>query len=369
MVDIPEADWQLLPDVPAGQDSVNIDAGTEKALQDAGYIIGELQRVIFYEPGVKETNWSATRPVVDTKGKTRRWVYLHYFKAGQPSINWLDPTFSGMRLVIGDAHPFAGRSRFRRASAGRQRFPRGGEERGGSPAWSEGHPLSEAANQLIGSMVRKVGGFTFQELNLTIDDIKATGEVGPDLSYDFVTRPGYHHALVTGGHRVPPPHAARGHADRHRPGVAGARHAEPRRIDLRTGAFRDETQGRRVHPGGGAAVGAGSCRDRPANPAGQDHRPGGAVQPDLHHQRNRLHHSNCHHRGAGDRRSRGGHRRRDHADPPGAPAARDVQRAAARCFRIVRLGPVRHGDDRQEPGAEPDRGRRHPVDRTAARTT
>ncbi len=67
-----------------------------------------------------------------------------------------------------------------------------------SPAWSEGHPLSEAANQLIGSMVRKVGGFTFQELNLTIDDIKATGEVGPDLSYDFITRPGYQHALVTG---------------------------------------------------------------------------------------------------------------------------------------------------------------------------
>ena len=57
--------------------------------------------------------------------------------------------------------------------------------------------MSDAANQLIGSMVRKVGGFTFQELNLTIDDIKATGEVGPDLSYDFVTRPGYHHALVT----------------------------------------------------------------------------------------------------------------------------------------------------------------------------
>ena len=47
-------------------------------------------------------------------------------------------------------------------------------------------------------MVRKVGGFTFQELNLTIDDIKATGEVGPDLSYDFITRPAYHHALVTG---------------------------------------------------------------------------------------------------------------------------------------------------------------------------
>ena len=47
-------------------------------------------------------------------------------------------------------------------------------------------------------MVRKVGGFTFQELNLTIEDIRDTGAVGADLSYDFISRPGYQHALATG---------------------------------------------------------------------------------------------------------------------------------------------------------------------------
>jgi trehalose synthase len=45
-------------------------------------------------------------------------------------------------------------------------------------------------------MVRKVGGFTFQELNLTIDDIKITSEAGADLSYDFINRPAYQHALA-----------------------------------------------------------------------------------------------------------------------------------------------------------------------------
>ena len=45
-------------------------------------------------------------------------------------------------------------------------------------------------------MVRKVGGFTFQELNLTIDDIKNTQERGADLSYDFINRPAYQHALA-----------------------------------------------------------------------------------------------------------------------------------------------------------------------------
>jgi trehalose synthase len=196
MVDVPQEDWHLLPDVPEGEDSVNLTAEAERQLQDAGYIIGELQRVIFYEPGVKETNWSVTRPVWDTKGNLRRWVYLHYFKAGQPSINWLDPTFAGMRLVMGDAlHSLLdlGSGGLRLDANGFLGVEKSADQ---SPAWSEGHPLSEAANQLIGSMVRKVGGFTFQELNLTMDDIKNTSEAGPDLSYDFVTRPAYHHALA-----------------------------------------------------------------------------------------------------------------------------------------------------------------------------
>src|SRR4029434_346975 len=50
----------------------------------------------------------------------------------------------------------------------------------------------------MGGVVRKLGGFTFQELNLTLEDTKAMSQGGADLSYDFVTRPAYHHALVTG---------------------------------------------------------------------------------------------------------------------------------------------------------------------------
>ena len=198
MIEIPPEDWHLLPDVPEGRDSVNLDAATEHELAQRGYIIGELQRVIFYMPGVKETNWSATGPVIGVDGHTRRWVYLHYFKEGQPSINWLDPTFAGMRLVIGDAlHSLGdlGSGALRLDANGFLGVERSAE---GLPAWSEGHPLSHAANHVIAGMVRKVGGFTFQELNLSIEDIRDTGAVGADLSYDFVSRPAYHHALATG---------------------------------------------------------------------------------------------------------------------------------------------------------------------------
>ncbi|MEN0134237.1 MAG: maltose alpha-D-glucosyltransferase [Rhodococcus sp. (in: high G+C Gram-positive bacteria)] len=198
MVEIEQQDWHLLPRVPEGRDAVNIDADTEAQLARAGYIIGQLQRVIFYELGVKETNWSVTPAVTGVDGVERRWVYLHYFKAGQPSINWLDPSFAGMRLVIGDAcHSIAdlGAGALRLDANGFLGVERRTE---GLPGWSEGHPLSEAANHLIASIVRKMGGFTFQELNLTIDDIKAMGTTGADLSYDFINRPAYHHALVMG---------------------------------------------------------------------------------------------------------------------------------------------------------------------------
>ncbi len=196
MVEIDPKDWHLLPIVTHG-DSINLDLEAEDQLAKHGYIIGRMQRVIFYEPGVKDTNWSATAPVLGPDGVERRWVYLHYFKEGQPSINWLDPTFAGMRLVIGDAlHSLGdlGSGALRLDANGFLGVEKSSED---SPAWSEGHPLSEAANQLIASMVRKVGGFTFQELNLTIDDIKSSAERGADLSYDFVNRPAYHHALAT----------------------------------------------------------------------------------------------------------------------------------------------------------------------------
>jgi trehalose synthase len=198
MVEIEPKDWSVLPPVPAGKDSVNLKPDAVDRLKALGYIVGQLPRTIFYEKNVKETDWSATDAVAGADGKTRRWVYLHYFKDGQPTFNWLDPTFAAQRLVMGDAlHSLdtLGESMLRldaNGFLGIEVGPNGGR------AWSEGHPLSVTSNQLIAGLVRKLGGFTFQELNLTLEDIKAMSLGGADLSYDFVTRPGYHHALATG---------------------------------------------------------------------------------------------------------------------------------------------------------------------------
>jgi trehalose synthase len=197
MVAIPKADWDLLPAVPTGREAVNLSPATVDQLKDKGYIVGQLRRVIFFEPGVKETDWSATGVIVGVDGVARRWVYLHYFKEGQPSLNWLDPTFAAPQMIIGDALHSLDVLGARMLRLDANGFL-GVERRPDGPAWSEGHPLSVVGNQLIAGMVRKAGGFSFQELNLTVDDIAAMSHGGADLSYDFITRPAYHHALATG---------------------------------------------------------------------------------------------------------------------------------------------------------------------------
>jgi trehalose synthase len=197
MVRIEAADWGLLPPVRAGQDSVNLSAATVDALQKKGYIVGHLATSIFYAPGVKETDWSATDVVRGADGVQRRWVYLHYFKQGQPTLNWLDPSFAAQRLVIGDAvHELAvlGDGMLRLDANGLLGIER---DQNGQVWWAS-HPLSVTANEIIADMVRKLGGFTFQELAVPLDNLRETTRGGPDLSYDFFTRPAYHHALLTG---------------------------------------------------------------------------------------------------------------------------------------------------------------------------
>ena len=197
MVEIREADWSLLPEVPDGHDAVNLLPAIVDALVARNYIVGQLQRTIFYEPGIKETDWSVTPPVTGVDGIVRRWVYLHYFKAGQPSLNWLDPSFAAQQMIIGDAlHSIdeLGATGLRLDANGFL----GVEKTAGDRAWSESHPLSLVGNALLAGTIRKAGGFSFQELNLTIDDIASMTSGGADLAYDFITRPAYQHALMTG---------------------------------------------------------------------------------------------------------------------------------------------------------------------------
>jgi trehalose synthase len=197
MSEIRREDWGLLPPVPDGQDSVNLSRATARALERKGYIIGPLDAVIFARPGIKESNWSATAVVRGVDGRERRWVYLHLFKRGQPTLNWLDPSFAAQRLVSGDIVHSLRVLGARGLRLDANMFLGVGPRPGDAPGWLSEHPLSTLATETLAMLIRKVGGFSFQELNVSLDKIGATLASGPELAYDFTTRPAYLYALAT----------------------------------------------------------------------------------------------------------------------------------------------------------------------------
>ncbi len=200
MVEIAPPDWDLLPPAAGEWESANLSREQVEALTKKGYLPGHLERVLFAVPGATRelTGYDATGKVVGVDGVARRFVYLHYFKPGQPTMNWCDPSMGAQRIVAGDivktvqdlgarivrldANPFLGVE------------PKAGSTR----TWSEGHPLSVSSTNLIAWMVRKLGGWSFQELNMDLESIRQFSEYGPDLSYDFITRPAVEHAALTG---------------------------------------------------------------------------------------------------------------------------------------------------------------------------
>ncbi|NGX33916.1 MAG: hypothetical protein K1060chlam1_00259 [Candidatus Anoxychlamydiales bacterium] len=204
MVEIDKKDWSILPNVGTDNFSKNLSFDEVDELKEKGYIVGRLQRVIFAEPGIKVTNWDATKEIIGADGKKRRWVYLHYFKAGQPSLNWLDPTFAANRLIAGDIMDSVGVLKNDGLRLDANGFLGIEKKPGKEKAWSEGHPLSLVSTNLISMLTRKLGnfskeygGFTYQELNLTIEDMKTMLKLGSDFSYDFITRTAYVHALIS----------------------------------------------------------------------------------------------------------------------------------------------------------------------------
>ncbi|KPJ67431.1 MAG: hypothetical protein AMJ43_04005 [Coxiella sp. DG_40] len=199
LIEIDQKDWHLLPKVDDEWKSVNLDHDVIDKLQKCGYIPGRLQRVLFSVLGAskKETGWDATGEISGVDGTVRRWIYLHYFKPGQPTMNWLDPSHAAQRIISGDIVQNFHILRNKIVRLDATPFLAIEPVINSSYAWSEGHPCSTIATNNIACLIRKLGGWSFQELNLTLDAIKSFSENGSELFYDFITRPALQHAILT----------------------------------------------------------------------------------------------------------------------------------------------------------------------------
>jgi maltose alpha-D-glucosyltransferase/alpha-amylase len=196
MVEIARADWPLLPRVAGEWDSALVPKETAVRLTEKGYIPGLINSCDADPDARSWSGWSAIGEVRGADGKTRRWVYLHYFKPSQPTLNWLDPSFAAPRAVGADlvrnVHDLGARV---------LRFDAvpflGIEPQPGDPMTVHyQHPLSVTATTYLAFLTRKLGGWSFHELNVPLSELTKFTRHGPDLSYDFFTRTQCVHALL-----------------------------------------------------------------------------------------------------------------------------------------------------------------------------
>jgi maltose alpha-D-glucosyltransferase/alpha-amylase len=197
MVEIQQADWGLLPNVQDEFSTALVPKDAAVQLVEKGYIPG-LAPSADANPDAKNwSSWSATAEVTGVDGKKRRWVYLHVFKPAQPALNWMDPSYAGRRLAIGDAvrnvHDLG--NKVVRLDA----VPFLGIEptRGNVQTNDFMHPLAIMGGNDLAFTVRKMGGFSFQELNVPVEQYKTFSTNGPDLSYDFFTRAEAIHPILS----------------------------------------------------------------------------------------------------------------------------------------------------------------------------
>ncbi len=198
VVEIAPDDWGLLPAVKGPWDVALVPRRAAEMLARKGYLPGLIHSNDAAPEAKTWSGWSASGEVTGADGKVRRWVYLHSFKPSQPALNWLDPSYAARRVVAGDVvrNVVGRKARVLRLDA----VPFLGIEPkpGTTEALHFQHPLSVVGTNDTAMLTRKLGAWTFHELNVPLKDLKRFTENGPDLSYDFVTRAQCLHALLSG---------------------------------------------------------------------------------------------------------------------------------------------------------------------------
>jgi trehalose synthase len=198
MVLIAPEHWKLLPPVNDIWGTALVPREAAAQLKKLGYIPGNIDSADA-DPAAKTwSGWSATPPIVGVDGQTHRWVFLHVFKPGQPTYNWLDPSYASGRVNFGDlAHNIVDRGvPVIRLDA--DTFLGLEPQKGNDKASPYLTPLANVSTTNIAMAARKLGGFTYQEFAAPLQTLKQFATNGPDMSYDFFTRAEVLYGLING---------------------------------------------------------------------------------------------------------------------------------------------------------------------------
>ncbi|MEZ4599606.1 MAG: hypothetical protein R2940_07440 [Syntrophotaleaceae bacterium] len=202
MIEVPEEMWDMLP-MPQEDWGFHVMLNDEiEPFIDNGLVPGRFDVLLGREATRDWSGWCATGPILGVDGQVRRWLYAFMFKPEQPALNWMDPTYNARYIQAADiirhvedygtiinrldAVPFLGL-----------------EPQADSPLISiYATPLAINGTDDLAFMHRKLGGWTWVELNVPASDYKVFMENGPDVGYDFFTRAQTVHPLITGDARI-----------------------------------------------------------------------------------------------------------------------------------------------------------------------
>lgn len=167
LVEIPSFDWKLLPPIPVDSSWTNVPWLMLDNLHQKGYVPNHIRAY------VKESLWDATAIISCPDAQKRRWIYLQE-NFGAPVLSWLSPSFNAQRLMAADA-----------LCALYQDFQK--------IFWIDAK-IPSHAQTTTSLWVRKLGGFTLQKTEGTLDELRG---FSADAAADTLTRPALLHALLT----------------------------------------------------------------------------------------------------------------------------------------------------------------------------
>ena len=192
MVEIPRANWELLP---AAQENQHLVLGAEhiEGLVKERLLPPALTReaLTWVQPG----GWAATGEVRGQDGLVRRWVFRWHETPARPLLNWDDPSGAAQRIFSGSVIRQVGV--LRQALAGLRLEPLLGLETAYGPDQASLEPAPSALRALARE-TRRYGGWSFQRETLPVELTERLFDSGTDFIKDNLTSPAAEYALLTG---------------------------------------------------------------------------------------------------------------------------------------------------------------------------
>ncbi|MDR1945797.1 MAG: hypothetical protein LBQ51_01325 [Desulfovibrio sp.] len=196
MVEIPDEDWKLLPEVNPETEGAVLGPARVEALDRRGLLPKSMREEL--SPLSRSGGWAVTGAERGVDGISRRWVYRYYRNPTYAVLNWEDPSQAAHRILSGSAVLQVGLQgqaliglRFE-AFLGLEPVAEGaGKSFGIEPA--------RTAAQSMGREINRYGGWSWvRDDGLPMDVLGNFLSSGVDYIFDSVFSPAAEHALLTG---------------------------------------------------------------------------------------------------------------------------------------------------------------------------